>query len=170
MTCQHAPRAAGAAYGPGRLQRTLIEKARGLELEDIGPDLQRILISAQELLELIDRLLGVDGAAGHPSGVDFSELQAKLRHDLRNPLNAIKGYAELLLEELDEVGAAATTGPGSASHRRGQSPVASRGDHRLLEQQRRPSRVHGGTGRAWSAATCRDRAYPDSARSSVTRS
>ena len=86
----------------------LIEKARGLELEDIGPDLQRILISAQELLELIDRLLGVDGAAGDPSGVDFSELQAKLRHDLRNPLNAIKGYAELLLEELDEVGAAAT--------------------------------------------------------------
>ena len=86
----------------------LIEKARGLELEDIGADLQRILISAQELLELIDRLLGVDGAAGHPSGVDFSELQAKLRHDLRNPLNAIKGYAELLLEELDEVGAAAT--------------------------------------------------------------
>src|SRR4029450_11998996 len=80
----------------------------GLELEDIGPDLQRILISAQELLELIDRLLGGDGAAGHPSGVDFSELQAKLRHDLRNPLNAIKGYAELLLEELDEVGAAAT--------------------------------------------------------------
>jgi class 3 adenylate cyclase len=86
----------------------LIEKARGLELEDIGADLQRILISAQELLELIDRLLGVDGAAGHPSGLDFSELQAKLRHDLRNPLNAIKGYAELLLEELDEVGAAAT--------------------------------------------------------------
>ena len=63
----------------------LIEKARGLELEDIGADLQRILISAQELLELIDRLLGVDGAAGHPSGVDFSELQAKFRHDLRNP-------------------------------------------------------------------------------------
>jgi class 3 adenylate cyclase len=86
----------------------LIEKARGLELEDIGADLQRILISAQELLELIDRLLGVDGAAGHPSGLDFSELQAKLRHDLRNPLNAIKGYAELLLEELDDVGAAAT--------------------------------------------------------------
>ena len=86
----------------------LIEKARGLELEDIDPDLQRILISAQELLELIDRLLGVDGAARGPSDADLSELQAKLRHDLRNPLNAIKGYAELLLEELDEVGAAAT--------------------------------------------------------------
>ena len=60
------------------------------------------------MLELIDRLLGVDGAAGHRSGVDFSELQAKLRHDLRNPLNAIKGYAELLLEEIDEIGAAPT--------------------------------------------------------------
>ena len=29
-----------------------------------------------------------------------------MRHDLRNPLNAIKGYAELLLEELDEQGGA----------------------------------------------------------------
>ena len=36
----------------------LIEKARGLELEDIGADLQRILISAQELLELIGGLIG----------------------------------------------------------------------------------------------------------------
>ena len=56
----------------------LIEKARGLELEDIGADLRRILISAQELLELIDRLLGVDGAAGHSSGVDFSELPGQV--------------------------------------------------------------------------------------------
>ena len=30
-----------------------------------------------------------------------------MRHDLRNPLNAIKGYAELVLEELDEQGGAA---------------------------------------------------------------
>ena len=170
MTCQHAPRAAGAAYGPGRLQRTLIEKARGLELEDIGPDLQRISDLGPRVARADRRADRVDCAAGRQSGVAFNEPQAKLRHDLRNPLNAIKGYAELLLEELDEVGAAATTGPGSASHRRGQSPVASRGDHRRLEQQRRPSRVHGGTGRAWSAATCRDRAYPDSARSSVTTS
>jgi adenylate cyclase len=96
-----APVTALVGYG-----EMLIEKARGLELEDIGPDLRRILISAKELLELVDRLLGVDGIAGRRSGADLSELQAMLRHDLRNPLNAIKGYAELLLEEIDEISAA----------------------------------------------------------------
>jgi adenylate cyclase len=98
-----APVTALVGYG-----EMLIEKARGLELEHIGSDLRRILISAQELLALVDRLLGIDRMAERQSGVDLGELQAKLRHDLRNPLNAIKGYAELLLEELDEVGAAAT--------------------------------------------------------------
>jgi adenylate cyclase len=56
----------------------------------------------------MNRLLDGTGVASSQSGADLGELQAKLRHDLRNPLNAIKGYAELLLEELDEVGAAAT--------------------------------------------------------------
>jgi adenylate cyclase len=98
-----APVMALVGYG-----EMLIEKAHGLKLEDIGADLQRILSSAQELLDLMNRLLDVTGVAGSPSGADLGELQAKLRHDLRNPLNAIKGYAELLLEELDEVGAAAT--------------------------------------------------------------
>ncbi len=61
-----APVTALVGYG-----EMLIEKARGLELEDIGPDLQRILISAEELLELVDRLLGVDGMAGGRSGADL---------------------------------------------------------------------------------------------------
>ena len=85
----------------------LIEKARGLELEDIGPDLQRILISAQELLELIDRLLGVDGAAGHH--------QASISASFRPSSGTIcvtpecdQGLCRATLEELDEVGAAAT--------------------------------------------------------------
>jgi adenylate cyclase len=96
-----APVSALVGYG-----EMLIEKTRSRGLEDIGPDLQRILSSARELLELTDRLLDASGVAGRRPGADLDELQAQLRHDLRNPLNAIKGYAELLLEELDEVTAA----------------------------------------------------------------
>ena len=98
-----APVMALVGYG-----EMLNEEARTLQLEGIRPDLQRILSSAQELLELVDRLLDTTGVAGRQSGADLAELQARLRHDLRNPLNAIKGYAELLLEEIDEVGAAST--------------------------------------------------------------
>ena len=47
------------------------------------------------------------GGARQASRADLDAIQAKMRHDLRNPLNAIKGYAELLLEELDELGGAA---------------------------------------------------------------
>jgi class 3 adenylate cyclase len=96
-----APVTALVGYG-----EILIEKTRGRGLEDLGPDLQRILSSARELLALTDRLLDGSGVVGRPSGVDLDELQAQLRHDLRNPLNAIKGYAELLLEELDGADAA----------------------------------------------------------------
>jgi adenylate cyclase len=92
-----------ALVGYGEL---LLEKTRGGELEDIDPDLQRILSSARELLELTDRLFDVSGVAGRRPGADLDQLQAQLRHDMRNPLNAIKGYAELLLEELDEADAA----------------------------------------------------------------
>jgi adenylate cyclase len=97
-----APVSALVGYG-----EMLIERARSLGLEEIGPDLQRILSSARELLELSDRLLDISGTRGRQAGPDLGELQAQLRHDLRNPLNAIKGYAELLLEELNEAGAAA---------------------------------------------------------------
>jgi class 3 adenylate cyclase len=96
-----APVTALVGYG-----EILIEKTRGRGLEDLGPDLQRILSSARELLALTDQLLDGSGVVGRPSGVDLDELQAQLRHDLRNPLNAIKGYAELLLEELDGADAA----------------------------------------------------------------
>jgi CheY-like chemotaxis protein len=98
-----APVTALVGYG-----EMLVEEARRLELAPVLPDLERILTSARDLLELVHRLLDVGGIAGHQSGADLAELQAKLRHDLRNPLNAIKGYAELLLEDVDELDAQAT--------------------------------------------------------------
>ena len=86
----------------------LIEKARGLELEQIGPDLPAHSVSGPELLELIDRLLGVDEVrpAAHQASISASFRPSS--GTICVTLNAIKGYAELLLEELDEVGAAAT--------------------------------------------------------------
>jgi class 3 adenylate cyclase/CheY-like chemotaxis protein len=98
-----APVTALVGYG-----EMLIEKTRARGFEDIGPDLERILSSARELLALTDRLLDGSGVAGRRSAEELDQLQAQLRHDLRNPLNALKGYAELLLEELDEVDAART--------------------------------------------------------------
>jgi signal transduction histidine kinase len=94
-----APVSALVGYG-----EMLTEQALRLDLADILSDLERILTSARELLELVERLLDVEGIADRQSEADLGELQVKLRHDLRNPLNAIKGYAELLLEELDELG------------------------------------------------------------------
>ena len=92
-----------ALVGYGEL---LTEEAERLELVDLAPDLERILTAAQELLGLVNRLLDEAAAPAQESRADLAAIQAKMRHDLRNPLNAIKGYAELLLEELDELGGA----------------------------------------------------------------
>ena len=69
---------------------------------------ERILTAAQDLLGLVNRLLDEAAAPAQAFAAPSSRrVQSKMRHDLRNPLNAIKGYAELLLEELDELGGAA---------------------------------------------------------------
>ena len=98
-----APVTALVGYG-----EMLVEEARRLELAPVLTDLEKILTSARDLLELVHRLLDVGSIAGRQSGADLAELQAKLRHDLRDPLNAIKGYAELLLEDVDDLDAQAT--------------------------------------------------------------
>jgi adenylate cyclase len=92
-----------ALVGYGEL---LSEEADRLELGELAPDLERILTAARDLLELVNRLLDEAAASDQPSRADLEVIQVRIRHDLRNPLNAIKGYAELVLEELDEQGGA----------------------------------------------------------------
>jgi adenylate cyclase len=94
---------ATALVGCGKM---LVEGARRLQSVGMLPDLERILASAKDLLDMVNRLLlEAERVASRQSGGGIDELQAKLRHDLRNPLNAIKGYAELLLEDFDQLGA-----------------------------------------------------------------
>jgi class 3 adenylate cyclase/CheY-like chemotaxis protein len=69
--------------------------------EDVLPDLGRILEAARGLYGTVDRLLESEVVPGE--GGDFAEVQKVLRHDLRVPLNGIKGYAEMLLEDLDKL-------------------------------------------------------------------
>jgi adenylate cyclase len=68
-------------------------------------DLQRVLDASRSLHGLIFSLL--DQAAIHlPDGLaDPAEFRRMLRHDLRTPLNAVKGYAEMLREDAAAVGA-----------------------------------------------------------------
>jgi adenylate cyclase len=93
-----------ALVGYGEL---LTEETERLELVNLAPDLERILTAAQDLLRQVNHLLDEAAAPAQASHAELEAVQSKMRHDLRNPLNAIKGYAELLLEELDEFGGAA---------------------------------------------------------------
>ncbi len=68
-------------------------------------DLERILTAARDLHAMVDRLLDQELAETLFEGADEAAAQKKLRHDLRTPINAIKGYGEMLLEDLEDLGA-----------------------------------------------------------------
>lgn len=62
-------------------------------------DLDHIYSAAQLLSELSISLLDPERSANLQTGSDLLAAQSMIRHDLRNPLNAIKGYSELLIED-----------------------------------------------------------------------
>ena len=72
--------------------------------DDMIPDLDRILAAARDLSAMVDELLDETRARTLFDGEDIAEAQKKLRHDLRTPINAIKGYSEMLLEDLEDMG------------------------------------------------------------------
>ena len=78
-------------------QQIIVEEGQRLGLEDVLPDLNQVLAAAGMLSDLVDRIL--ETRADEKSGGDG--LQARLRHDLRTSLNAIIGYSEMVLEDLD---------------------------------------------------------------------
>ena len=116
-------------HGPGAVQRTeralvayvrqelsapaiailgyaemLMDDAVQAGREQLIDDLQRILDASRTLHRLIANLLNpaaVDRTGAH---ADPAEYRRTLRHDLRTPINAIKGYGEMLREDAADQG------------------------------------------------------------------
>ena len=75
----------------------MLEDAEGQRNDAILGDLQRLHKAGLKLKELVSGLL--DPAAVHQ---DFADFRRNLRHDLRTPISAIKGFGEWLLEDAQE--------------------------------------------------------------------
>ena len=71
------------------------EKKLTHEIEDC----QKILSASNKLMNLVTDLLNPDNK-NFNSKENLKDLEIKIRHDLRTPINAIKGYSEILLEDL----------------------------------------------------------------------
>ncbi|WP_217357287.1 adenylate/guanylate cyclase domain-containing protein [Ruegeria atlantica] len=85
------------------ISELLQSEAGNLKLVESASDLSRISQATTELNALVDQLLHPDMALRLTASGD--EGMTRLRHDLRTPMNAIKGYSEMLLEDLDDLNA-----------------------------------------------------------------
>ncbi len=77
----------------------LLEEALKTGPETLIHDFDRIYASARLLSDLSWVLLDPDRSADLPGGDDPEAAQATIRHDLRTPLSAVKGYTEMLIED-----------------------------------------------------------------------
>jgi class 3 adenylate cyclase len=78
-------------------------------LEDVLPgaphsDLQKIQSAGRTLLTLINEILDPAHFRASDAGVDLEAAGARIRHDLRTPVNAILGYSEMLIEDAEASG------------------------------------------------------------------
>lgn len=78
----------------------LLEDVSGGDLVD---DLERIREAGRQLLDRVDTLLLRDPASGDGAG-ELEAVAEKARVDLRTPVSAVVGYAEMLLESCEESG------------------------------------------------------------------
>ena len=81
----------------------LIADARRQGLDGYISDLEKIHTAAVQLWTMVNGLVDPSRfeAGGSP---DLDAFSSKLRHDLRTPITAIKGYGEMLLEDADADG------------------------------------------------------------------
>jgi adenylate cyclase len=86
------------------LAEILIEDARRGEENSLVSDLERVRSAGLLLQEQLGRLVNLATQGSLDAGDDSAVLRSRLRHDLRTPLNAVKGYSELIMEEAREDG------------------------------------------------------------------
>lgn len=72
--------------------------------DELEKDLERIRTAGRNLLTLVDEILNPNRIAEEGSSAELEDYGAKIRVDLRNPINAVIGYAELLIENSEEMG------------------------------------------------------------------
>ena len=77
----------------------VIEDAEQAGLNDYRADLDRIRSAGLSLQALLDGVLRQSGAVE-----DIEAYRTKLRHDLRTPINAVKGYGEMIMEDARDSG------------------------------------------------------------------
>jgi class 3 adenylate cyclase len=77
----------------------LLDDARRLGPGEAVPDLERIRSGGLALQALIGEVL-----ASEANPADVDGFRKQLRHDLRTPINAVKGYGEMLLEDAEAEG------------------------------------------------------------------
>jgi class 3 adenylate cyclase len=78
----------------------ILEDARGLKLDHVLADLDRMHTASVQLSTFIRNLIQ-NSSSDRQQGEDFDNFHRRMRHDLRSPLNAIKGYSELLIEDME---------------------------------------------------------------------
>jgi adenylate cyclase len=77
----------------------LLEDVDQLGLQAYRVDLERIGTAGASLQRFLDQVLAHADVPG-----DIEDYRARLRHDLRTPINAVKGYGEMILEDAEDGG------------------------------------------------------------------
>jgi adenylate cyclase len=77
----------------------LLDEASRIGCVEFNEDLERIHAASHTLGDFIASLVNASRAPARAAGEDTEDFRRRLRHELRTPINAIKGYGEMLRED-----------------------------------------------------------------------